>query len=53
MPLEFARLPSSQSKFEARPIITDPKPFAWTADPDAIAEKFRRGYHASVGRQTG
>ncbi|HEX6014884.1 MAG TPA: IS630 family transposase [Geminicoccaceae bacterium] len=33
----------------------DPKPFAWTADPDAIAEKVRRGYHAlaSVGRQTG
>ena len=31
----------------------DPKPFAWTADPDAIAEKVRRGYHASLGRQTG
>jgi hypothetical protein len=21
----------------------DPKPFVWTADPDAIIEKFRRG----------
>jgi transposase len=24
----------------------DPKPFVWTADPDAIVEKVRRGYHA-------
>jgi hypothetical protein len=31
----------------------DPKPFAWTADPDAIAEKARRGYHVPLGRQTG
>jgi transposase len=23
-----------------------PKPFVWTADPDAIVEKARRGYHA-------
>jgi transposase len=29
-----------------------PRPFVWTADPDAIAEKVRRGYHAlaSMGR---
>jgi hypothetical protein len=33
----------------------EPKPFIWTADPDAIVEKVRRGYHvlASVGRQAG
>ena len=33
----------------------DPRPFVWTADPDAIVEKVRRGYHAlaSVGRQAG
>jgi hypothetical protein len=24
----------------------DPRPFEWTADPDAIVEKVRRGYHA-------
>ena len=32
-----------------------PKPFVWTADPETIAEKVRRGYHAlaSMGRQTG
>jgi hypothetical protein len=32
-----------------------PKPFVWTADPDAIVEKVRRGYHAlaSMERQTG
>jgi transposase len=24
----------------------DPKPFVWTADPEAIVEKVRRGYHA-------
>ena len=24
----------------------DPRPFVWTADPDAIVEKVRRGYHA-------
>jgi transposase len=24
----------------------DPSPFVWTADPDAIVEKVRRGYHA-------
>jgi transposase len=32
-----------------------PRPFVWTADPDAIAEKVRRGYHAlaSVGRRVG
>ena len=23
-----------------------PKPFVWTADPDTIVEKVRRGYHA-------
>ena len=29
-----------------------PRPFAWTADPEAIAEKVRHGYHAlaSMGR---
>src|SRR5215204_1229814 len=26
---------------------TDPKPFVWTAEPDAIIEKVRRGYQAS------
>ena len=33
----------------------DPRPFVWTADPDAIVEKVRRGYHtlASMGRQAG
>ena len=33
----------------------DPRPFVWTADPDAIVEKVRRGYHAlaSIGRQAG
>jgi hypothetical protein len=31
----------------------DPEPFAWIADPDAIAEKVRHGYPASLGRQTG
>jgi transposase len=33
----------------------DPKPFVWTADPDAIVEKVRRGYHAlaSMERQAG
>jgi hypothetical protein len=33
----------------------EPKPFVWTADPDAIVEKVRRGYHAlaSVVRRTG
>jgi hypothetical protein len=32
-----------------------PKPFVWTADPEAIVEKVRRGYHAlaSVERQVG
>ncbi len=31
----------------------DPRPFVWTADPDAIVEKVRRGYHAlaSMGWQ--
>jgi hypothetical protein len=24
----------------------DPKPFVWTADPDRIIEKVRRGYQA-------
>jgi hypothetical protein len=24
----------------------DPKPFVWTADPEAIVEKVRRAYHA-------
>jgi transposase len=24
----------------------DPRPFVWTADPDAVVEKVRRGYHA-------
>jgi transposase len=24
----------------------DPRPFVWTADPEAIVEKVRRGYHA-------
>jgi transposase len=33
----------------------EPKPFVWTADPDAIVEKVRRGYHAlaSMARPTG
>ena len=33
----------------------DPRPFVWTADPEAIAEKVRRGYRASAssGRQAG
>jgi hypothetical protein len=26
---------------------TDPKPFVWTAEPDGIIEKVRRGYQAS------
>jgi transposase len=32
-----------------------PRPFVWTADPDAIVEKVRRGYHvlASMERQAG
>ena len=32
-----------------------PKPFVWTADPDAIVEKVRRGYRAlaSMERQAG
>jgi hypothetical protein len=32
-----------------------PRPFVWTADPDAIIEKVRRGCHAlaSIGRQPG
>jgi transposase len=32
-----------------------PKPFVWTADPDAIVEKVRRGYHAlaSMEQQVG
>jgi transposase len=32
-----------------------PRPFVWTADPDAIVEKVRRGYHAlaSMGRPAG
>ena len=25
----------------------DPKPFVWTAEPDSIIEKVRRGYQAS------
>jgi hypothetical protein len=25
---------------------TDPKPFVWTAEPDGIIEKVRRGYQA-------
>jgi transposase len=24
----------------------DPRPFVWTADPDAVVEKVRRAYHA-------
>jgi hypothetical protein len=34
---------------------TSPRPFVWTADPDGIAEKVRRGYPAlaSMGRQAG
>ena len=33
----------------------NPRPFVWTADPEAIVEKVRRAYHAlaSVGRQAG
>jgi hypothetical protein len=33
----------------------EPKPFVWTADPDAIVEKVRRGYHAlaSMERRAG
>jgi hypothetical protein len=27
---------------------TDPKPFLWTAEPDGIIEKVRRGYHPSA-----
>jgi transposase len=32
-----------------------PRPFVWTADPDAIVEKVRRAYHAlaAAGRQAG
>jgi transposase len=30
-----------------------PKPFVWTADPDAIVEKVRRGFHALARRQAG
>jgi hypothetical protein len=32
-----------------------PRPFIWTADPEAIVEKVRRAYHAlaSMGRQAG
>jgi hypothetical protein len=32
-----------------------PGPFVWTAGPDAIVEKVRRGYHAlaSIGRHMG
>jgi transposase len=32
-----------------------PRPFVWTADPEAIVEKVRRGYHAlaSMGRPAG
>ena len=33
----------------------NPRPFVWTADPDAIVEKVRRGYDAlaSMERQAG
>jgi transposase len=33
----------------------DPRPFVWTADPDAVVEKVRRGYHAlaAVAQQAG
>jgi transposase len=33
----------------------EPKPFVWTADPDLIVEKVRRGYHAlaSLERRAG
>src|SRR3954453_8080801 len=33
----------------------DPRPFVWTADPDALVEKVRRGYHAlaSMERRAG
>ena len=33
----------------------DPRSFVWAADPDAIVETVRRGYHAlaSRGRQPG
>ena len=33
----------------------EPKPFVWTAEPDAIVEKVRRGYHAlaSMERRAG
>jgi hypothetical protein len=30
-----------------------PRPFVWTADPDAIVEKIRRGFHALARRQAG
>ena len=30
----------------SRSTTTDPRPFVWTADPDRIIEKVRRGYHA-------
>ena len=28
-----------------------PKPFVWNADPDAIVENVRRGFHALTQRQ--
>jgi transposase len=33
----------------------DPRPFVWTADPETIVEKVRRGYHAlaSMARPAG
>ena len=33
----------------------DPRPFVWTADPDAIVERVRRGYQAlaAVMQQAG
>jgi hypothetical protein len=33
----------------------DPRPFVWTADPDAVVEKVRRAYHtlAAVAQRAG
>ena len=38
-----------------RPGGPGPEHLVWTADPEAIVEKVRRGYHAlaSMGRQAG
>jgi hypothetical protein len=45
----------SANCFPSRRRITGPRWFVWTADPEAIVEKVRRGYHAlaAMGRQAG